>query len=80
VIVIRAFDVIAAILFLAGVGGSALALYFLWTQRFIEGVIAGLLSFILLRVGLLILRLMVARSCVRDAHERVLRHLGGNRP
>jgi hypothetical protein len=72
----RIHEVIAVMLFLAGTGGMLLGLHFLYVQRFIEGMVAGLLAFVMLRTGLLILRLMVARSSLSEAHRRVLEYLG----
>ena len=71
----RTFDVIAVVLLLAGLAGAAGSYYFLYHQRFIEALVAGILAFVLLRGGLYILRLMVARRSLGEAHRRILGHL-----
>ena len=72
----RIHELIAVVLLLAGLGGILLAFYFLYAERFIEGGIAGFLGFMLLRTGLFVLRLLVARRSLSDAHQRILDHLG----
>ena len=71
----RIYDVVALALLVAGLGGAAVGYHFLYHRRFIEGVVAGLLAFVLLRTGLLILRLLTARSSLSESHRRIVRHL-----
>ena len=75
----RIYDVIAVMLLLAGLGGMILSFQFLYTQRFIEGGVSGVLAFALLRAGLLILRLAVARASLSEAHRRILEQMEDER-
>ncbi len=76
----RVYEVIAVMLLLAGLGGMVLSFQFLYTQRFIEGGVAGVLAFILLRSGLLVLRLVVARDSLAESHRKIMEHLGEGPP
>ena len=74
----RIFEVLAVVVLLAGTGGMVLAFHFLYVQRFIEGIVAGLLGFVLLRTGLLLVRLHVARASLDEAHRRSMERLDGD--
>ena len=71
----RVYEFVAVATMLAGLAGMAFSFYFLYVQHFIEGFTAGLLGFLLLRSGVLILRLSVARSTLEDSHARILEHV-----
>ena len=74
----RIYETLAVVLMLAGLGGALMTFQYLRIQKFIESLVAGVLSFVLLRTGLFVLRLMVARSAIADSHERILDHVHGS--
>ncbi len=71
----RLYDFLAVVLILAGLFAVGLTFFFLYNERFIEGVITGLLGFVVLRSGLLLVRLLVARNCLEDSHRRIISSL-----
>jgi hypothetical protein len=75
----RLYDFLAVVTLLTGLAGMSLSFYFLFVQRFIEGFTSGLFGFLLLRTGVLILRLMVARNAIGDSQQRILEHLHDTR-
>ena len=75
----RICELLAVVLVLASLGGRALSLYFIYSERFIESIISGLLAFAFLRGGIVILRLTVAQASLSEAHRRVLEELDGAR-
>jgi len=75
----RICELLAVVLILASLGGLGLSLYFIYSERFIESVISGLLAFAFLRGGIVILRLTVAQASLSEAHRRVLEELDGKK-
>jgi hypothetical protein len=74
-VVKRLYEFLAVVMMLGGLGGMGLSFYFLYAMRFIEGFTGGLFGFLLLRAGILVLRLAVAQRALGDAHARILEHV-----
>ena len=75
----RIHELLAIVLMLGGLGGVALSFLFLYDQRFIEGFTAGFLALLVLRAGLLVLRLVMAWSALGESHARLLGHIDAPR-
>jgi hypothetical protein len=75
----RLYELLAVLTLLAGLTGMGLGFYFLYVQRFIEGFASGLFGFLLLRTGVLILRLIIARGALAESQARVLERLRDGR-
>ena len=71
----RLYEFLAVVMMLGGLGGMLLSFYFLYVMRFIEGFTGGLFGFLLLRAGILVLRLVTAQRALGDAHARILEHV-----
>ncbi len=73
----RFYEIISIILFLTGITGISLSLLFLclYQQRFIEAFVAGGFSLLVLRGGILVLRLLTARASLDESHKRILHQM-----
>ena len=71
----RLYGFLAVVMMLGGLGGMGLSFHFLYAARFIEGFTGGLFGFLLLRAGILVLRLVVAQRALDEAQARILEHM-----
>lgn len=72
----KSFQFMGLLLFLTGFAGALLSFFFIYGQRFFEAAMAGFLSVLLIRGGIMILRILTAKASLESAHERILKHMG----